>query len=156
MFLDDVVKKPVATVGPGFTVCDAARLMVERNVGALVIIDPVSRPVGIVTDRDLVVLLAEGVDPRKDTIGCFVGQMLRTASVGEGIRDVTERMHKHGIRRLPVVDAEGQLAGIVSFDDILLLLGKEMGDIAEAIENELSNERVLSELRSQKSLRHES
>ena len=147
MFLDDVVKTPVTTVEPGFTVCEAARRMVEANVGALVIIDQVSRPVGIVTDRDLVVLLAEGVDPTEEKIGCFAGQMLQTIPVGDGIRDVTEKMHKHGVRRLPVVDSEGQLAGIVSLDDVLLLLGREMGDVAATIENELSKERSVSALR---------
>ena len=151
MFLDDVVKTPVATVEPGFTVFEAARLMVERSVGALVIVDPEGRPVGIITDRDLVVLLSEGVDATQDTIGCFAGQMLQTASVTDGIREVTERMHKHGVRRLPVIDSAGQLAGIVSLDDILLLLGKEMGDIAETLENEFSRERVISALRRERS-----
>lgn len=147
MFLSDVVKTPVATVEPGFTVRDAARRMAERNVGALVLTDPVSRPIGIVTDRDLVVLLAEGADADEDTIGCFAGQRLRTVASSDGIRDVTEKMHKYGVRRLPVVDAEGQLAGIVSLDDLLLLLGKEMGDIAETIQNELSRERAVTPLR---------
>ena len=94
------------------------------------------------------VLLAEGVDPTKDTIGGFAGQMLQTIPVSDGIRDVTEKMHKHGVRRLPVVDSEGQLAGIVSLDDILLLLGREMGDIAAPIETELTKERSISALRS--------
>ena len=80
MFLSEVVKRPVATVEPGFTVFEAARHMLERNVGALVIIDQVSRPVGIVTDRDLVILLAQGVDPTNETIDRFAGQMLQTAS----------------------------------------------------------------------------
>ncbi len=147
MFLDDVLKTQVVTVEPGFTLSEAARLMVERNVGALVIVDPDGRPVGIITDRDLVVLLAEGIEPDEDTIGCFAGQMLQTVSVVDGIRDVTDKMHKRGVRRLPVVDSEGKLVGIVSLDDILRLLGKEMGDIAETIENELAQERVMSALR---------
>ena len=147
MFLDDIVKTEVATVEPGFTVREAARRMLERSVGALVIIDGESRPVGIITDRDLVSLIAEGVDPDGATIGCFAGQMLQTVAVVDGMRDVTEKMHKHGVRRLPVVDAAGRLAGIVSLDDILVLLGRELGDVAETIENQFAQERVMTSLR---------
>ena len=75
------------------------------------------------------------------------GQMLQTVAVVDGIRDVTEKMHKHGVRRLPVVDAAGRLAGIVSLDDILVLLGKELGDVAETIENQFAQERVMTSLR---------
>jgi CBS domain-containing protein len=121
--------------------------MLDRSVGALVIIDGGSVPVGIITDRDLVSLIAEGVDPDEATIGCFAGQMLQTVAVVDGIRDVTEKMHKHGVRRLPVVDAAGRLAGIVSLDDILVLLGKELGDVAETIENQFAQERVMTSLR---------
>lgn len=147
MFLNDVLKTQVATVEPGFTLLEAARRMIHRNVGALVLIDDRSQPVGIITDRDLVVLLAEGVDPSQATIGCFAGQMLQTASVVDSIRDVTEKMRKHGVRRLPVVDSEGRLAGIVALDDILVLLGRELADVAETIENELSHERIMASLR---------
>lgn len=147
MFLDEVIKTEVAVVEPGFTLLEAAQRMVQRNVGALVLIDENSEPVGIITDRDLVVLLAEGVDPTEATIGCFAGQMLQTASIGDSVRNVIEEMRKHGVRRLPVVGADGRLAGIVSLDDILVLLGRELFDVAETIENELSHERILSALR---------
>jgi CBS domain-containing protein len=147
LFLDDIVKTEVATVEPGFTVREAAQSMLERSVGALVIIDGESRPVGIITDRDLVSLIADGVDPDEATIGCFAGQILQTAALVDGIRDVTERMHKHGVRRLPVVAADGRLAGIVSLDDILVLLGRELGDVAETIENQFAQERVMTSLR---------
>jgi CBS domain-containing protein len=147
VFLSDIVKTEVATVQPGFTVREAAKHMLDSNVGALVIVDGESRPVGIITDRDIVGLLAEGVDPDDATIGVFAGQMLQTASVLDSLRSVTEKMHKHGVRRLPVIDSDGKLAGIISLDDLLIHLGRQMGDIAETVRNELSHERVLSMLR---------
>lgn len=147
MFLSEVIQAAVATVEPGFTVIGAARHMVERSVGTLVIVDPESRPIGIITDRDLVALIAEGVDPTQATIGCFAGQQLQTASLVDDIRDVTEKMHKHGVRRLPVVDSEGLLAGIVALDDVLVLLGREMSNVAGLIENEIQHERVMSAIR---------
>ena len=143
----EVVQSPVATVEPGFTVRQAAKLMDERSVGALVIVDAAEHPQGIITDRDLVVLLAEGVDPDAATIGCFAGQMLQTARGTDSIREVTDRMRKHGVRRLPVVDGDNRLVGIVSLDDVLRLVSRSLTDLAETIENELSQERVATTLR---------
>jgi CBS domain-containing protein len=122
--------------------------MAEHAVGSLVITDPADGSmVGIITDRDLVKMLAEGRDPDADTVSCFVGAPLETVSVNDTLRDVTERMRKHAVRRFPIVDVEGRLVGIVSLDDVLVLLGREMSDVASAVETELERERIIEEIR---------
>ncbi|MDP3940484.1 MAG: CBS domain-containing protein [Deltaproteobacteria bacterium] len=141
MSLEKLTRRPVRTVHPTSTVTEAAREMVEFSVGAVVVTSPHDNsPLGIITDRDLVVLLAEGGDPRKATIEGLVRAPIRTASVKETLHDVTRKMHHYGVRRIPIVDEEGRLVGIVSLDDVLLLLGQEMADLAGTIEAEIVQE----------------
>lgn len=141
MSLEKLTRRPVRAIHPTCTITEAAREMVEFSVGALVITDPEDgAPVGIITDRDLVVLIAEGSDPRRATVEGLVRAPIRTVSVKETLHDATRRMHHHGVRRLPIVDEEGRLVGIVSLDDVLLLLGQEMADLAGTIEREIVQE----------------
>jgi CBS domain-containing protein len=131
----------VATAAPTCTLAEAARLMTMLSVGALVIADsPRGEPLGIVTDRDLVRKIGEGLDPRVATVDCFVGAALETLAVGQSPREAVALMRKRGVRRLPVVDERGHLAGIVSLDDILLTLGEELGDVAATIRKEFESE----------------
>jgi len=143
-------RKSVVTVQPETTILGAARLMMERCVGALVISDAsgeVAR--GIVTDRDLLYMISEGMDPKTATVGCFAQPRLHTVRVDESVTDVTAAMRKHGVRRLPVVDAEGRLVGLVSLDDIVALLGRELGDVAGSLSEEFEHERRVEKLRAQ-------
>jgi CBS domain-containing protein len=143
MSLIELAARNVETVGPDCTLVEASRRMVENCVGSLVITDPSGEvPLGIVTDRDLVVLLAKGVDPATETLASLTRPHLETVRVGDELQNVTHKMRKHGVRRLPVLDVEGRLAGIVSMDDVLVLLGREMADLALAVEGELAHERA--------------
>ena len=143
MDLIELAARNVETVGPDCTLLEAARRMVERSVGSLVIIESSGeRPVGIVTDRDLVVLLAGGADPKTETVASLTSRGLETARAGEGLQHVAHKMRKHGIRRLPILDEQGRLAGIVSMDDLLVLFGRGMADLAMAVEGELMHERA--------------
>ena len=141
MSLEKLTRRPVRAVPPTSTVTEAAREMVEFSVGALVITDPDGgAPLGVITDRDLIVLIAEGTDPGRTTVEGLAHAPVRTASVEDSLRDVTQKMRQHGVRRLPIVDKEGRLAGIVSLDDVLRQLGQEMADVAGAIETEIVQE----------------
>jgi CBS domain-containing protein len=127
-------KRPVATASEQDTVEEAARTMRDRGVGCLIVRDA-RRATGIVTDRDLVVrVLAHGIDPTTAPIGKFVTFDPITVSLHDGVETAIERMRRHGVRRLPIVDEEGAIAGIVTADDLLMLLGAEIGGIAQAIE----------------------
>lgn len=142
MDLIELAAREVQTVGPGCTLLEASRRMLDHGVGCLVITDPQgSQPLGIVTDRDVVVSLARGADPRVDTVAPLTRRRLEVVRPGEGIQQVAHKMRKHGVRRLPIVDAEGALAGIVCMDDVLVLLGRGMADLALAVEGGLAQGR---------------
>jgi CBS domain-containing protein len=144
MSLAQLTQQPVQTVQASSTVAEAARLMCTHSVGALVITDASEvTPLGIITDRDLVWMIAEGLDPQTATVDRFVRSPLRSVCVTESLSDVTRAMREHGVRRLPIVDPERRLLGIVALDDILLLLGKELADVAAAVRGELKQERHL-------------
>lgn len=141
MSLEKLTRRPVRAVSPSSTASEAAREMIDYSVGALVVANPADgSPVGIVTDRDLVALVAEGADPREIPVEKLVRTPIRTASIKESLHDVTRKMRRHGVRRLPIVDEEGRLVGIVSLDDVLLLLGQEMADLAGTIQTEIVQE----------------
>lgn len=141
MSLSRLARGSVATVEPSCTLSEAARHMTMLSVGALVIADaPGSRPVGIITDRDLVKMIGEGLDPKVATVAGFAGAPLETIGVGEPTSRALAAMREHGVRRLPIVDDQGRLAGIVSLDDVLLMLGEEMAAVADTIRREFESE----------------
>jgi CBS domain-containing protein len=125
----------LATTSHDDTVEHAARVMRDRGVGCLIVKD-VGKPSGIVTDRDLVVrVLARGIDPASARVGDFVTYDPVKVSLTDGIETATERMRSHGVRRLPIVDEHGDVVGIVTADDLLVLLGGEIACICQAIED---------------------
>jgi CBS domain-containing protein len=148
MALEEIVRKPARTIEPGRTLVEAAQEMIRHSVGALVISDAAdAEPTGIVTDRDLVVMLAEGLDPETATVDCLVKAPLTTVPLSATLRETTELMRKAGVRRLPVLDAAGRLLGLVSLDDVLRTLGRELSDLAMAVTEELEHERAISAIR---------
>lgn len=143
MSLVRFTQRLVQTVEGSCVLVEAARRMIQKSVGALVITDASGTdPIGIITDRDLVVLIAEGLDPNEATVGALSKAPLASVSVNATLREVTDLMHKHGVRRLPIIDAQGQLAGLVSLDDVLVELSHELSDAAGAISEEISHERA--------------
>jgi CBS domain-containing protein len=142
MSLGELTQRPVRTVKPTDTVASAARLMCDHAVGALVITDDSGvTPLGVITDRDLVWMIAEGLDPRVAEVGQFVHSPLQTVCVTDSLSDVTHKMREYGVRRLPILDSEARLIGLVSLDDVLVLVGRELADAAGAITDEIEHER---------------
>jgi len=141
MSLSRLARGSVATVRPDCSLREAARNMSMLSVGALVIAEsPKAEPIGIVTDRDLVRLIGEGCDPGEETVAAFTGSALRTVGTEASAREVVALMREHGVRRLPIVDDAGHLTGIVSLDDVLLMLGEEMADVAGTLRREFDRE----------------
>ncbi len=91
--------------------------------------------------------IAEGLDARDATVDQFVRSALQTVGVTESLLDVTKKMRDTGVRRLPIIDEERRLVGILSLDDVLALLGREIADTAAAIGSELEHERRIGSIR---------
>ncbi|HLK10782.1 MAG TPA: CBS domain-containing protein [Candidatus Binatia bacterium] len=119
------------------SVFEAARRMAERRVGTLVIVDDARKPVGLVTDRDLALrVVAAGGDPRAISVGDVMTARPKTVSESTPIESALSLMRAGAFRRLPVVDEEGKLVGIVSLDDVLGLLAEEFELIGRLLEHE--------------------
>ncbi|MGP4112820.1 CBS domain-containing protein [Streptomyces sp. 4N509B] len=97
----------------------AAQLMRELDVGALPVSDVNERMCGIVTDRDIVVeCVAAGHDPSRVTAGDLCEGTPRWARTSDSVEDVLHEMEGHRIRRLPVIDENKQLVGMISEADL--------------------------------------
>ena len=96
---------------------------------------------GIVTDRDLVVeIYALDLDPTVITIGDIMTTELVTVPESFGVMETTQLMRMKGIRRVPVVDGDGNLVGIVTVDDVLQVLAEELTEVARTVPHEQSRE----------------
>ena len=133
----NVCGRNVVTVAPGTSVAEAAALMRKHHVGSVVIVEDQAGaqiPTGIVTDRDIVVeVVAACLDASALAVGEIVQRPLVTITSEATCSQVVREMSIQGVRRLPVVNADGTLAGIVALDDVLLDLVAPLvavGDLA--------------------------
>lgn len=128
----DIARTNVVTVDLDTSVADVVRTMREKTVGSVVVTDG-DVPVGYVTDRDLAMsVLDEQFDAEGTPIREQLDEEMVTIDADAGVYDLVELLSEQGIRRVPVVD-EGELAGIVSISDIVVLLGMELQHLATAI-----------------------
>ena len=112
------------------SVAAAAQRMAEKGVGTLVILNQAQRPVGLVTDRDLVVrVLAAGKDPQTTPLGDVMTRDPKVISEEGPIESALGLMRAGGFRRLPVVNRDGVLVGVLSLDDVLALFAEEFVQI---------------------------
>ena len=131
--LGKICTKPVVTASTQMTVDHAARLMRSKNVGALVVINA-GRPVGMLTDRDVAIeVVAKGMDPDTVRVGDVMRKKPVTIQEDLGILDAAKVFAKTGVRRLPVVTRKGILVGVIAVDDLIMLLGNELGHVASAL-----------------------
>jgi CBS domain-containing protein len=134
--LTDFATSAVAVVEPETSALVVAKIMRQHHVGALVVVDAQekTRPVGIVTDRDLVLeLMAEGLDPAVFTAGDIMTVDLVIATPNMDAMEVVQLMKKHRLRRLIMTDKKGQLAGIITLEDVLELLTRELADLTAGL-----------------------
>jgi CBS domain-containing protein len=146
MQIGHICTKNTVTCSAETSVIDAARMMRKNHVGTLIVVEEINgmlTPQGIVTDRDIVVtVLAEGLDPKSIKVADIMKVELMTAVVTEDIFETVERMRYKGVRRIPVVDKHGALAGIVSVDDIWKFLARGVTELADVTTRQQTRERV--------------
>lgn len=119
---------------------ELSQLMRDSHVGDVVVVDQPNGKkvaVGIVTDRDLAVeVMAKEVDPALVTAGDLIGRELVTVGEASDIFETAELMRHKGVRRVPVVDDQGGLVGIITLDDLLKIVGEQLILLAQVIGRE--------------------
>lgn len=124
---------------PHESLIDAARRMLAFNVGTLIVVDEDDherrRPIGILTDRDIVVGAIARHEDRaaRLTVGDTMSDELHVAREQDALDEVLEMMRKNGVRRVPIVDAQGGLQGLLTLDDLLDWLAEELADITSVV-----------------------
>jgi CBS domain-containing protein len=140
MRIADICTTQVAHIGPDASVREAAETMRKRHVGSLVVIeqpDGERVPIGIITDRDIVVaVVAANVDADTLFVADVMTRHLATCNEDQELFDAIGVMRLRGVRRLPVLDAKGGLAGLLSADDIYGALGSHLRELGHALTRE--------------------
>ena len=143
-----ICNRDVAFTTRETTVAAAAKLMRHGHVGSLVVVEKLNggkrMPVGIITDRDIVVeVIATHLDPAVITVGDIMAQELVVGRESDSVLETLEIMRFKGVRRLPTVGPDGQLVGIVTVDDLIEVLAEELGELAKIVAHEQSREAAL-------------
>ncbi|MBF8302239.1 MAG: signal-transduction protein [Candidatus Dadabacteria bacterium] len=123
MSLRKIAKKKVVTVRPDETVVKAARLMGEKNVGSVVVVEN-RKPIGILTDRDIAIrVVAKKADINSILVKDVMTKKIVTGRDNQRVAELAKVMHENGIRRVPIVNKKGMLSGIITLDDLLYMMG---------------------------------
>ena len=145
MFAGEYCNRNVSIIGRGDSIVKAAKLMREHHVGDLLVVESRNgerAPVGIITDRDIVVeVIAEEADMETITIEDVMSYKLIIAHEKDDLMSTIKRMRVNGIRRIPIVNQAGGLVGILSTDDILDIITEQLMDIDQIIVNEQVKEK---------------
>lgn len=146
MFVGEVCNREVVILRKDESILDAVKLMRENHVGSVVVTEEAGgqcNPVGILTDRDIVVeVLAEGVKLGEVNVGDVMSYELTTIGENADVKDAIELMRSKGVRRIPVVNDTGALVGIMAVDDVVEFIAEELSDLANIITLEQGKERI--------------
>jgi CBS domain-containing protein len=147
MTVGEVCSGSVATATADETIADAAKRMRDMHVGTLVVVEGERRPrpIGILTDRDIVIgPLAQSPDKLASLlVGDVMTRDVATARASDTLNVALTTMRSRGVRRLPVVDGDGLLEGLIAFDDILEVMSEELSDLVGLVAREQKLEREL-------------
>lgn len=143
MTISALCKRVVVTIHRDATVENAAVFMRSSHIGDVVVVDAADtrRPVGIITDRDIAVeVVAQGLAPAQTLVGSVMSTPLVSLREEDGFLEALDKMSAGGVRRAPVLDREGRLKGMVSVDDLVPLLARELAKIGALIRHEQAAE----------------
>jgi signal-transduction protein with cAMP-binding, CBS, and nucleotidyltransferase domain len=137
----------VVTVPPDAEVGRVAERMAERGVGCVVVVGEGSRPIGVITDRDLAIrVIGAGRDSGSTPASAVMSHPVRTADASLSFDRVVSEMREHGIRRMPIVDGT-KLVGLVALDDVVSELARDLAALDEASHREIRHARRSERLR---------
>lgn len=144
MSIGQYCNRHVVTTSQATEIDEVARLMRQHHVGTVVVVerrDDAEFPIGIVTDRDLVIeVLAQNLSPSTVTVGDVMSNSLVTAREDDNFWHTLDRMSAKGVRRLLVVDERGALVGILAVEDVLTALAVGLSDVTRLVQREIARE----------------
>jgi CBS domain-containing protein len=144
MNIGDIRTPNAVTAYPGTPLAEAARTMRDRHVGALVVLDPQDphrRPQGMLTDRDILRgQIVRGADLHCLSVGDVMSRDPLGVPLDMSVEEAIEAMNARAVRRAPVLDANGSLVGIVTLDDLLPAVARELQNLAELIGRQRASE----------------
>lgn len=136
MRIRDIATIPAVTCPPSATVTQVARTMMETDVGCVVVVDDDGRPVGICTDRDLVVRAVAGDWPAQTPVHAVMSHDVVSLPGDVDILRAGELMGSWSYRRLPILDDAGRVEGLLSLDDLAVLFATEVDRVVRVIRTE--------------------
>ena len=144
MQIADICQRKVEHIDLNASAHDAAVKMCEAHVGTLVVLDPASsgsKPIGILTDRDLVLkVLAKGTSAQAVAVADVMTRDVATCQGSQSPFDAVQTMRRYGVRRLPVLNDSGELMGLIAADDIYSVLAAHMRELGQAMLREQLHE----------------
>ena len=144
MRVGEICNREVVVIEEERSVTQAAAVMREYHVGDVVVVREQygkQAPVGILTDRDIALgIVANGTDTESVCVGDAMSFNLTTVTEDDDLMHAIEVMREHGIRRVPVTDAEETLLGILTVDDVLDLLSEVLIDLAHLVDRQRRRE----------------
>jgi len=143
MRVSELMHTPPVTCRPNATIAEVARLMRDRNVGSVIVVDAVGYLAGIVTDRDVAV---RGVGEGRSgdmAVEYVMSRNVATVPLHADVADAAGIMAKRRVRRVPVVDEEDTPHGLVALDDLVRHLGREADAVADTVMVQVTNLPVL-------------
>ncbi|MFA6239116.1 MAG: CBS domain-containing protein [Bacteriovorax sp.] len=143
MTIKSICQTKVITVSKNSTLKDIATLMYKHHVGSVIItegLDGKRIPAGIITDRDIALAIGSSQKPQDLSVDKIMKPHPVTISCDAGLFETALRMREIGVRRLPVVNSDGSLYGVISADDLLSLMGEEISNISKITDAQIMNE----------------
>ena len=141
MILKDMMREhlEVHTLTTSARIVDAASLMQQQKIGSIVVVDDNDVVCGIITDRDIALSLALGAASPDSFISEVMTKEVKTIHESLSLFDVARPFRALKLKRLPVVDSDNRLQGLVSIDDLMALLAREMFDTCKGLESRIGH-----------------
>lgn len=131
--LKEILNRDVIVISPSAPISEASYLMVREKIGSLVVVDEHYFPIGIITDRDLITsVIAQGKNPDDVVVEEVMTKDIVYVEEDTDIMDILSTLSEYSIRRIPVTK-DGKLAGIISVDDLIVVIATELAELANAL-----------------------
>ncbi|MBI2521104.1 MAG: CBS domain-containing protein [Bdellovibrio sp.] len=147
MAIKSICKTNVVTIDKKSTLLNVSNVMQKNHVGSVVVTEGMNGkkiPAGMITDRDIALAVGSSPRPQELRVENIMQSAPITVKVSEGIFETIVKMRESGVKRIPVINEDGTLYGIVCADDLLELMSEEMNNLAKINETQINKEKGIT------------